>query len=79
MRHWANDIAICLSLVAAGQGVVLMPSLARADRDDRVAVRRLADAAPGRTIYAFTRRSAAPRPALRALVDALRAAGATAG
>jgi DNA-binding transcriptional LysR family regulator len=73
IRHWANDIAIIVALVAAGQGVSLLPGMARAERDERIAVRPVAGADLGRTIFAFTRRSATDRPAVRALVDALRA------
>jgi DNA-binding transcriptional LysR family regulator len=76
VRHWANDIAILVELVASGQGVGMLPALARAERDPRVAVRPIAEARPGRTIYAFTRRSGAARPAVRALVGALREAAA---
>jgi DNA-binding transcriptional LysR family regulator len=74
VRHFANDIAILVELVAAGQGVVFLPALARSDRDPRIAVRRIADADLGRTIYAFARSSAMPRPAVRALIDELRRA-----
>jgi DNA-binding transcriptional LysR family regulator len=71
VRHWANDIAILLALVAAGQGIVLLPGLARGDRDARVAVRPIKDADLGRTIYAINRRTSGARPAIRALIDAL--------
>lgn len=72
IRHWANDIAIIVALVAAGQGVSLLPGMAYADRDERIAVRPVAGADLGRTIFAFTRRSAGERPALQALIRALR-------
>ena len=72
VRHWANDIAILMALVAAGQGIVLIPGLADAGRDDRIAVRPVADTDLGRTIYAFSRRTASGRPSVRALVEALR-------
>jgi DNA-binding transcriptional LysR family regulator len=74
IRHWANDIAIIVALVAAGQGVSLLPAMGRAERDERVVVRPIANADLGRTIFAFSRRSATDRPAIRALVAALRAA-----
>jgi DNA-binding transcriptional LysR family regulator len=76
VRHWANDIAILVALVASGQGVAMLPGLARAERDERLAVRRIEDADLGRTIYAFTRRTASAKPSIRAVVDALRAAAA---
>ena len=76
LRHWANDIAIIIELVAAEQGVGLLPGLARAGRDRRVAVRPIAGSSPARTIFAFTRRSTSGRPAVDALVERLREAGA---
>lgn len=72
IRHWANDIAILVALVAAGQGIVMLPGLARAGRDEGVAVRPIAEADLGRTIYAFSRRTASGRPSVNALLEALR-------
>jgi DNA-binding transcriptional LysR family regulator len=71
IHHWANDIAILIELVAAGHGVVLLPGLARADRDDRVAVRAIEDAELARTISALHRRTSGARPSIRALLSAL--------
>jgi DNA-binding transcriptional LysR family regulator len=76
LRHSANDIAILIALVAAGQGVGMLPGLARAERDERVAVRPVAAADLGRTIYAYARRSSTGRPAIREAVAALRETGA---
>ena len=76
VRHWANDYAILVELVAAGQGVVMLPGLSRAERDERLAVRPIADARLGRTIYAFTRRTAGEKPSIRAVVESLREAAA---
>ena len=78
IRHWANDIAIIVELVAVGQGVSLLPALARAGRDPRVAVRPVAGEALGRTIHAFTRESTIERPAVAAMLDALRVSAAAA-
>jgi DNA-binding transcriptional LysR family regulator len=75
VRHWANDIAILIALVAAGQGVVLLPGLARAESDQRIAVRPIKDADLGRTMHALSRRTNAARPSVRALIAALHAAG----
>jgi DNA-binding transcriptional LysR family regulator len=75
VRHWANDIAILIALVAAGQGVVMLPGLARAERDRRIAVRPIEDAELGRTIYALNRRTNAARPSVRAVIGQLRVAG----
>jgi hypothetical protein len=52
--------------------VSLLPGMARAERDPRVAARGVAGTDLGRTIFAFSRRSATERPAVRALVAALR-------
>jgi DNA-binding transcriptional LysR family regulator len=71
VRHWANDIAILIALVAAGEGIVLLPGLAGAERDERLAVRPIKDADLGRTIYALNRRTSNARPSIRALVTAL--------
>lgn len=78
VRHWANDIAILIALVAADQGIVLLPGLARAEHDERIAVRPIAGADLGRTIYALNRVTATSRPSVRALIDALREIGQTA-
>jgi DNA-binding transcriptional LysR family regulator len=75
VRHRANDIAILVALVAAGEGVVLLPGLARAERDPRIAVRPIRDADLGRTIYALDRHTSAGRPSVQALIDQLSAAG----
>jgi len=75
VRHWANDIAILIALVAAGEGVVLLPGLARAERDERIAIRRIKASDLGRTIYALNRLTASTRPSTRALIDALREVG----
>jgi DNA-binding transcriptional LysR family regulator len=54
----------------------MLPGLARAERDERVAVRPVAGADLGRTIYAYARRSSTSRPAIREAVAALRETGA---
>ena len=76
LRHSANDIAILIALVAAGQGVGMLPGLARAERDERVAVRSVAGADLGRTIFAYARQSSTSRPAIREAVAALQETGA---
>jgi DNA-binding transcriptional LysR family regulator len=78
VRHWANDIAILTALVAAGQGVVLLPGLAHDERDERVAIRPIASADLGRTIYAWNRLTSAARPSVHALLGALREVADTA-
>jgi DNA-binding transcriptional LysR family regulator len=71
VRHWANDIAILIALVAAGQGVVLLPGLARGEREERIVIRPIEGADLGRTIYALNRLTSAARPSIRALIGAL--------
>jgi DNA-binding transcriptional LysR family regulator len=79
VHHWANDIAILIAFVAAGQGVVLLPGLARAKRDHRLAVRPIEGADLARTIYALNRQTSAARPSVRALITALHDAGTAVG
>lgn len=71
IRHYADDFAAVLTLVAAGQGVALVPELALADRPPGVALTALA--ARRRTLIAY-RRGAAAHPAIAACTAALRAA-----
>jgi DNA-binding transcriptional LysR family regulator len=75
VHHWANDIPILIALVAAGQGVVLLPGLARAERDRRIAVRPLDGVDLGRMMYALNRHTNAARPSIRALIGELQSAG----
>jgi len=71
IRHYADDFAAVLTLVAAGQGVALVPELALADRPSGVALTALP--ARRRTLIAY-RRGAAAHPAVAACTAALRAA-----
>jgi DNA-binding transcriptional LysR family regulator len=73
IRHYADDFAAVLALVAAGQGVALVPELALADRP--AGVRLVPLDARRRTLIAYRRGSAA-HPAVAACVTALRAATA---
>lgn len=73
IRHYADDFAAVLTLVAAGQGVALVPELALADRPPGVALTPLS--ARRRTLIAYRRGSAA-HPAIAACTAALRAATA---
>jgi DNA-binding transcriptional LysR family regulator len=72
VRHWANDLAVLLALIAQDQGVGLLPMLGNTNRVEGVATRALADVTLERTIYAYTRRSVQARPAVRAMIEALR-------
>jgi DNA-binding transcriptional LysR family regulator len=74
IRHYADDFAAVLALVAAGQGVALVPGLALADLPDGVELTAL----PARrhTLVAC-RTAAAAHPAVRACAAAIRAAASS--
>jgi DNA-binding transcriptional LysR family regulator len=73
IRHYADDFAAVLTLVAAGQGVALVPELALADLPDGVTLTALP--ALRRTLIAC-RRGAAAHPAVVASATSIRAAAA---
>jgi DNA-binding transcriptional LysR family regulator len=70
VRHHADDFAAVLALVAAGQGVSLVPQLAAAQPPAGV---RLVPLAARRRIRITYRRGAAGHPAVAACVAAIRA------
>jgi len=74
IRHYADDFAAVLTLVAAGQGVALVPELALADRPDGVTLTPVP--ARRRTLIAF-RAAAAAHPAVTACAAAIQAAAAS--
>lgn len=78
IRHRVNDSVIALELVARDLAVVLLPELVNLRRPG-VAVRAVADGPVHRTIFAATRTADADRPSVRALLGAVRAAGARLG
>jgi len=69
-----EGLATILSLVARGIGIALLPRLALAGGDARVAVRELPDASPARDLYAVARESAVRRPSVAVIVRALTSA-----
>jgi DNA-binding transcriptional LysR family regulator len=71
IRHYADDFGAVLTLVAAGQGVALVPELALADRPPGVQLTALP--ARRRTLIAC-RAGGSSHPAIEATADALRAA-----
>lgn len=73
IRHYADDFAAVLSLVAAGQGVALVPELALADCPEGV---RLTPLAPRRRTLTASRAGAATHPAVAAGAAAIRLAAA---
>ena len=77
MRHRVNDLQTILSLVAGGMGVALVPSLGRPELRTDVELRRVSGRRLSRSIFAATRTGAVERrPALSALLDAIRQAPA---
>jgi DNA-binding transcriptional LysR family regulator len=69
--HRADEALLLQSLMAAGLGVGLMPGYARLDSPE-VRYVEATPAPPRRLVSALLRRGAARRPALRAVLDALR-------
>jgi len=76
IRHYADDFAAVLTLVAAGQGVALVPELALADRPYGVALTPVP--ARRRTLIAF-RAATSAHPAVIACAAAIHAAAASYG
>ncbi|WP_214403773.1 LysR family transcriptional regulator [Pseudonocardia lacus] len=69
-----NDFSVTEELVAAGHGIALLPRYSTDDRGGRRLLRRpLAGVRAARLIEAVLRPSAAERPAVRVVLDALRA------
>jgi DNA-binding transcriptional LysR family regulator len=77
VRHRTNDSILSLTLVALGQAVTLLPDFVAPEAHSGVTVRSIAEGSVHRTIFAATRTTDARRPAVRALLGAvrLRAAG----
>jgi DNA-binding transcriptional LysR family regulator len=71
IRHRSTDLLILLSLVAAGQAVTLLPDLAGAGRDPRVAIRDIAGASIRRRILTVAREDSLGWTSLTAVRDAL--------
>src|SRR5215218_3699062 len=74
IRHRTNDAIVSLALVARGLAVALLPALALPERDPALALRPVAGAPIGRSVFAVTRAADAARPSTRALVAAVREA-----
>ena len=69
-----NDFSVTEELVAAGRGIALLPRYSTDDRGGRRLVRKpLAGVRAARLVEAVLRTSAAARPAVGAVLDALRA------
>jgi DNA-binding transcriptional LysR family regulator len=76
IRHRTNDATVSLALVARGLAVTLLPELPMPGRHPGVALRRIAEGAVSRAIFAATRAADAARPSTQALVAAVRQAAA---
>jgi DNA-binding transcriptional LysR family regulator len=75
----SEDYATAQGFVAAGLGVSLIPDMGLSTRHPGVAVRRVRNPEPLRSIYAAVRDSAPETPALNSLLAALRHAAAPTG
>ncbi|KAB2350905.1 LysR family transcriptional regulator [Actinomadura rudentiformis] len=71
-RHQTCDVLALLALVSAGQAVTLLPELARPERDPAVAVLPIAGQPVVRRIFTAVREESLARPALAAVLAALR-------
>jgi DNA-binding transcriptional LysR family regulator len=78
IRHRTNDAIVGLRLVGRGLAVMLIPQLAAAGPHPGVVIRDISRAPLKRMIFAATRTADARRPAVRAVLDAVRAAAVTA-
>ncbi|WP_395103892.1 LysR family transcriptional regulator [Actinomadura sp. SCN-SB] len=75
IRHRSTDLLVLLALVAAGQAVTLLPDLADAGRDPRVAVRDVEDGLLRRRVLTVIRADGLGWTSLTAVRDALREVG----
>jgi len=79
IRHRTNDSVTTLAIVAAGQGVTLLPELVGLDERAGIAVREIAGGPAFRTIFTAVRSVDLARPTVRALLAAVRAAAGDVG
>lgn len=78
IAHVSSEFETHVSLVRAGLGIALVPRTGRAPLPNDVAAVTVRDPVPEREISVQHRRSMAASPAVRAVVEALRAEGAAA-
>ena len=74
IRHRTSDAALGLMLVADGMAVTLLPELILPERRTGIAVRRIAEGALSRRIFAAARATDARRPSTQALLAEIRRA-----
>jgi DNA-binding transcriptional LysR family regulator len=79
LRHRVNDLGTMLELAAAGLAVALVPQLGKPELRTEVAIRPLAGKGLSRSVFAAVRAGAGERPAVVALLEAIRAVQAGAG
>ncbi len=79
VRHRANDVQLLLQLVANRQAVAMVPALSQPQAVEGVVVRPLAGGSLARSLLVIARQGAAQRPAVVAVVDALREQAAAIG
>jgi molybdate transport repressor ModE-like protein len=72
----ANDFGVLAAFVASGLGVAMVPEIALDAFGPELTIRPVADVPVTRRVYAAARRGGLERPALAAMVDALREAAA---
>jgi len=72
--HRVNDLDLLTELVARGRAAALVPALGNPQRDERIAVRPLAEGRFTRALFVAVRDSDRERPSTAAIVDAIRAA-----
>jgi DNA-binding transcriptional LysR family regulator len=73
IAHQSMEFDSHLALVRAGLGIALIPRLGRAALTDDLVALSAHQPVPTREIMALHRRSMADSPAVRAVIDALRA------
>lgn len=66
-----EGLGTIVSLVARGVGVALVPRLALATGEGRIAIRELTGSAPAREVYAVARAASARRPSVAVVLAAL--------
>ena len=79
LRHRSTDVIVLLELVRRAGAVTLLPELALQDPGSGVAVRSPSGGETHREVFALTREGAAGRPAVAAVLEALRGASPSRG